>query len=105
MSLEQSLKHTRLKQRIVAHLGGRCVLCGYDACLAALIPHHIDPRAKEFSISTRKTWSVVERELKKCVLLCATHHAEVHAGMHPQLLQEDSFEDIADLPPMQLELF
>ena len=40
-----------MKQILVAEAGGRCALCGYQRCVAALHFHHIDPAAKRFSLS------------------------------------------------------
>ena len=67
-------------------LGGKCQICGYDKYQGALHFHHIDPTQKKFTISdgtARKKYSQeeVESELKKCALLCANCHAEVHAGL------------------------
>ena len=39
----------RVKAKLVAEAGGRCVLCGYDRCLAALQFHHLDRATKSFS--------------------------------------------------------
>jgi DNA-binding CsgD family transcriptional regulator len=41
----------RAKRKLVASAGGRCVLCGYDECPAALQFHHLDPANKSFNIS------------------------------------------------------
>jgi hypothetical protein len=75
----------RTKQRIRDAMGGACVCCGYDKCLAALDFHHIDPKAKDFSISDigRKirSWEVIIDELRKCVVLCKNCHLEVHRGL------------------------
>ena len=73
------------KARIVEFLGGACSKCGYDKCLAALVPHHIDPTTKRFSFGNARcrAWARVVEELKKCVLLCANCHAEEHA-LHQQ---------------------
>jgi len=39
------------KAKCVAYKGGRCEICGYNKCIAALQFHHKDPSAKEFVIS------------------------------------------------------
>lgn len=73
----------RFRERIAAAFGGGCAICGYSKCLRALELHHLDPAAKEFSfghIITRAcNWAKVVMELRKCVMLCANCHREVHA--------------------------
>jgi len=70
-----------LKKAAVDLKGGQCILCGYAKCIGALHFHHIDDFLKEIEISKCSTWSQVEHELSKCVLLCANCHAEFHYGM------------------------
>jgi hypothetical protein len=46
--------------------------------------HHVDPKAKEFSINSG--WKSVgyeklQREIDKCIPLCAICHRLLHAGM------------------------
>lgn len=70
------------KQILVDLLGGKCVRCGYNKCLAALEFHHKDPKKKKFSITrsiTLNSEKVVE-EVKKCLLVCANCHREIHQG-------------------------
>lgn len=70
-----------LKRLAVDHLGGRCQLCGYDRCLAALQFHHLEPGHKDFQVAEySRSWEKVREEAEKCALLCANCHAEVHAG-------------------------
>src|SRR5215217_5906076 len=73
-----------VKEALVAAAGGRCALCGYDRSAAALQFHHADPITKAFGIShkglTRRLEAALQ-EAEKCVLLCATCHAEVEAGV------------------------
>lgn len=88
-NFEAAGKRADLKERAVAHLGGRCTVCGYDKCPSAFDFHHIDPDEKDFVISSKTSWEAIEPELKKCVLLCANCHREVHAGWHPRLLNLD----------------
>lgn len=75
-------RRREMKQKAVSHLGGCCVSCGYSRCLAGLDFHHVNGEDKEFALSSNnyKRWSVIETELKKCVLLCALCHREHHAG-------------------------
>lgn len=62
--------------------GNRCMRCGYDTCGAALEFHHIDPNQKDFTISNERL-KLIEaiEESKKCVLLCANCHREIHANL------------------------
>lgn len=73
----------RLKAKAIAHMGGRCVLCGYDRCNAALEFHHLDRSNKAFGLSRKgiiRSWESTMKELAKCVLICANCHREVEAG-------------------------
>jgi DNA-binding CsgD family transcriptional regulator/DNA-directed RNA polymerase subunit RPC12/RpoP len=73
----------RVKRLLIAEAGGRCALCGYARCEAALQFHHLDPTMKSFHLSVRgvtKSIAALREEAAKCVLLCATCHAEVEAG-------------------------
>lgn len=64
--------------------GSKCSLCGYKRSKRALVFHHRDPSKKDFGLSVRgltRSWEKMLAELKKCVLLCANCHAEVHEGV------------------------
>jgi predicted HNH restriction endonuclease len=76
------LRRSALREKIINSLGGKCCICGYTKCLSALEGHHIDPVGKEFSLSTVASWKRIEKELDKCMLLCANCHREVHSGFH-----------------------
>jgi hypothetical protein len=69
------------KRQAVALLGGRCQRCGYDRNLAAFCFHHRDALEKEFVWSRLRlrSWDAIVRELRKCTLLCANCHAEIHS--------------------------
>lgn len=73
----------RTAARARAEMGNRCLLCGYDTYHVALVLHHLDPATKDPNFSRMKLWSWerVEREMQKCILLCANCHAGVHAGL------------------------
>lgn len=91
-------RRRKVKQILVAEAGGRCRLCGYDRCVAALEFHHLDPRAKEFGLSQRGARSIerLRAEVRKCVLLCSNCHAEVEAGF-VKLPSDISTEDASGL--------
>lgn len=72
-----------LKEKAVEYLGGKCIVCGYDNCLAALEFHHPD-KNKEFGIAQKgytKSWIKVKAELDKCILVCSNHHKEIESGV------------------------
>lgn len=74
----------RAKRQLVAEAGGRCVLCGYDRCVAALEFHHRDPGEKRFALGGRglsRAIGDLRDEARKCVLLCSNCHAEVETGV------------------------
>jgi transposase len=78
-----SRRRRRVKEILVADAGGACQLCGYDACIAALEFHHLDPAVKRFSLSHRGVARSLEKaraEASKCALLCANCHAAVEVG-------------------------
>lgn len=62
--------------------GGKCERCGYDTYLGALDFHHVNPTEKDFTIGNRD-YKLIEcvEESKKCILICANCHREIHAGL------------------------
>lgn len=74
-----------VKRRVVEALGGKCCICGYSKCRAAIEFHHLDPSEKEVALSKMiahpSGWSKIVEEMSKCVALCSNCHREVHAGV------------------------
>ena len=70
----------KLKSKLIAHFGGKCVRCGYNKSNSALHFHHLDPTTKEFGLGRMQTasWEKSLAEAKKCILICANCHAEEH---------------------------
>ena len=71
----------RVKEELVAYKGGKCEICGYDKCIAALDFHHINPEEKDFAISNSNIYKNIEalkQEVDKCMLVCANCHRELH---------------------------
>jgi hypothetical protein len=78
----QSIERQRkFKEKCVEYKGGKCELCGYNKCIAALEFHHMDPEKKNFTISMVKSYKMNEeilQELDKCIIVCANCHRETH---------------------------
>lgn len=57
-----------------------CKKCGYSKYKFVLDFHHIDPKQKDFAISTggRRNISVLKAEIEKCVVLCSNCHRVFH---------------------------
>jgi len=68
------------KRQLIGLLGGKCQTCGYNMCPTALDFHHKDSR-KENSVSAllhKVSKEKILKEVKKCILLCANCHRELH---------------------------
>ncbi len=78
----------KLKKWAVEYKGGKCEVCGYNKCIAALEFHHRDPKEKEAAWTSirKRSFEFIKKELDKCALLCACCHREVH-------FNKESFED------------
>ena len=75
-------RRQKIRQMAIAAKGAKCEKCGYDRCVEALEFHHLSTSDKNFGLSERgyaRSWKRVEKELKKCILLCANCHREIHA--------------------------
>lgn len=73
-------RRKQLRHEIVLYKGGKCEICGYDKCEAALEFHHLNPDEKEFQLSSGNTCSLekMKKEADKCILVCANCHREIH---------------------------
>jgi hypothetical protein len=66
-------------------LGGKCCRCNYNHCLDALVFHHRNPEEKLFVVTDaifgkiKYTEEEILTEIKKCDLVCANCHAEIHS--------------------------
>jgi hypothetical protein len=84
LSKATNIRRLRMKKKLVDIKGGECQICGYSRCLVALDFHHIDESTKEFELSQRdltRKWEKIVEEAKKCLLVCANCHREIHAGI------------------------
>ena len=77
----------RRKANLVKVMGNKCCLCGYDKNIGALEFHHINPEEKEYGIAKNGTCHDLEKdlaEIKKCILVCANCHREIHDGLYSE---------------------
>ena len=79
-------------------MGDRCQLCGYNRDIHALEFHHIDPNQKDFSFNKAEStsWEVTQEELKKCILVCANCHREIHSGLVSNQLVSSFNQELAN---------
>jgi hypothetical protein len=71
-----------------------CVFCGYSKCSWAIHFHHVYPSEKLFNIANQKKWiarhkEAMVAEMKKCIVVCANCHFEIHAG----IIGQDAIEN------------
>ncbi len=86
----QTMRSLSRKLKLIEMMGGGCSKCGYKTNVSALHFHHKDHTEKEIKLDMRvlsnRRWEVILAEAKKCELLCANCHAEVH---NPELSLEN----------------
>lgn len=78
-----SSRRQKVKAALISAYGGVCQLCGYNKCQSSLVFHHLDPTEKDFTISQWKGFDFdrIISEAKKCVLVCANCHGELHESI------------------------
>ena len=84
-----TVKTHAMREALIKSRGGKCEICGYNKCFAALEFHHIDPSQKDFQISNTGSVPSFERlkkEADKCRLLCANCHREEHERLKQELV-------------------
>ncbi len=78
--LRRTRRRKKLKEEATILLGGKCSNCGYNKCPAALDFHHTENN-KEGNIHDfikNESREKLLKEAKKCILLCANCHRELH---------------------------
>ncbi len=75
------------KKLLVKISGNKCNLCGYNKVISALQFHHIQPEQKQYGLAQNGTCHSLDKdlsELKKCILVCANCHREIHQNLYSQ---------------------
>lgn len=73
-------RRRKLRLMSLEYKGGKCSVCGYKKCNAALEFHHVNPKTKSFGLSKTgqtRSWEIIKVELDKCILVCANCHREI----------------------------
>jgi len=89
-SCRTKIRRHRAKLAAIAHMGGKCERCGWDAHPIGFEFHHKEDETKEFTIGkiSNKSWAVIVKELKKCELLCSCCHRIHHSDRdNPKFLE------------------
>ena len=84
MIMAVTRRRKKLREMAREYKGGKCCVCGYNKSQRALSFHHVNPKEKEFDLSSRgltRSWERIKKEIEKCVLLCANCHMEIHDGI------------------------
>ena len=68
----------KLKRKMVELKGDCCSSCGNKYPDVVYDFHHLDPSQKDFNIGSSRNWLKIEKELAKCVMLCANCHRIEH---------------------------
>ncbi len=73
----------RNRSEVNRTLGGKCSICGYTRCDAALELHHPDPSKKDPGYSKLRSSKIetLLKEASKCILVYANCHRELHAKL------------------------
>ncbi|MFH0955462.1 MAG: hypothetical protein V1777_05140 [Candidatus Micrarchaeota archaeon] len=79
-------RRRQLKRRLLELKGGKCELCGYLKCAAALEFHHLDEKEDKISNIYNQNWKRILAEADKTRLVCANCHREIHSGLNQALL-------------------
>lgn len=78
----------RRKENLIKVCGQKCNICGYSGLNSVLEFHHIDPKEKQYGVAAGGNCHDLKKDLKevkKCILVCANCHREIHAGKYDQI--------------------
>lgn len=79
----ERLYKERKRELDLIKLSNGCAICGFDSFPEGLEYHHYNPALKKFKLGGEcvcRSWVSIVKEIKKCVVLCATCHNGVTWG-------------------------
>lgn len=72
-------KRKMLKIEAIKKLGGKCQICGYNKCSSAFDFHHKGTKSDNLNtLLKNESRQKILKEIRKCILLCANCHRELH---------------------------
>ena len=77
-SQETIIRYREKKDKAVALFGGKCLDCSNIYPPFVFDFHHLEPKEKDDGVAFHSSWEKIEKELKKCVMLCANCHRIRH---------------------------
>lgn len=84
---EADMASQKVTKEYIASLKKECCICGYNRCNKALEFHHTSDD-KEIGIAEfkRRKWTpkakeAIDKEVAKCIVVCANCHREIHCGL------------------------
>lgn len=97
-SIATSNYRRRRKANLIKVCGNKCSLCGYDKLQNALEFHHLNPEEKSYGVSSQGVCHDLEtdlQEVRKCILVCANCHREIHADFYSleELKEKQIFDE------------
>ena len=77
-------RYQEMRKKLIAHFGGKCIICGFNN-IHALCFHHRDPKEKKFHVlATAKRFDRTLKEAEKCDLMCQNCHWILHAKLRTE---------------------
>jgi len=68
----------RYRRIVVKARAGGCCICGYKKSMNALHFHHLKDKLYAISKAGSLSEKKLRYEIKKCIVVCANCHAEIH---------------------------
>lgn len=81
------------KMRIISLLGGRCCRCGETNPIVLEFHHKSGEKLHNIHSIKNKRFSFIEDESKKCALLCANCHSELHFDVNSKDKRRNLLKD------------
>ena len=81
--LRKYARRIKIRNEAKKLLGNKCSICGYNKCNNALEFHHQggDKEGHVSRMIKNLSRHKVLKEIKKCILVCANCHREIHGGV------------------------